>query len=213
MVGKRRIKKLLKKIEALKIWQLVILLVLSLFVVATALRLNNVEMVKRREAVILADKELNLEKAIERLKELRDFTSKHMNTSTTVQLEKIYLDETEKIKQQMNEQASKNYGVEITAKARAVCDPRFQSIGYGIQYSQCFADELAKYNRDSSRIDDKIKFPEASLYINRFSSPIWTPDLMGWMVLFAILIIVLIIIKIVSTIILKIILKRYDPFI
>ena len=83
-MGKHRIKKLLKKIEALKIWQLVILLIMSLFVIATALRLNNVEMVKRREAVISADKELNLEKAIERLKELRDFTSKHMNTSTTV---------------------------------------------------------------------------------------------------------------------------------
>ena len=212
-MGKHRIKKLLKKIEALKIWQLVILLIMSLFVIATALRLNNVEMIKRREAVISADKELNLEKAIERLKELRDFTSKHMNTSTTVQLEKIYLDETEKIKQQMNEQASKNYGVEITAKARAVCDPRFQSIGYGVQYSQCFADELAKYNRDNAKIDDKIKFPEASLYINRFSSPFWTPDLMGWTVVVAILIIILIIFKIITVLILKIILKKYDPFI
>ena len=208
-MGKHRIKKLLKKIEALKIWQLVILLIMSFFVIATALRLNNVEMIRRREAVISADKELNLEKAIDRLKELRDFTSKHMNTSTTVQLEKIYLDETE----QMKEQASKNYGVEITAKARAVCDPRFQSIGYGVQYSQCFADELAKYNRDNAKIDDKIKFPEASLYINRFSSPFWTPDLMGWTVVVAVIIIILIIFKIINVLILKMILKKYDPFI
>ena len=61
MVGKGRIKKRLKQIQSLKNWQLFILLILVIFVNLTALRLNNVGMIRRREAVETADKSGDVE--------------------------------------------------------------------------------------------------------------------------------------------------------
>ena len=61
MVGKGRIKKRLKQIQSLKNWQLFILLILVIFVNLTALRLNNVGMIRRREAVETADKSGDIE--------------------------------------------------------------------------------------------------------------------------------------------------------
>ena len=61
MVGKGKIKKRLKQIQSLKNWQLFILLLLVIFVDLTALRLNNVGMVRRREAVESADKSGDVE--------------------------------------------------------------------------------------------------------------------------------------------------------
>lgn len=55
VANKKQIRSTLKKLGALKTWQLLILLVLALFIAATALRLNNVGMNQRREGVYSAD--------------------------------------------------------------------------------------------------------------------------------------------------------------
>ena len=187
-MDKRRIKKTLKQIEKLKIWQLLILLFLTTFIAATSLRLNNVEMIKRRDAVISADKELNDAKVQERLKELRDYSSAHMNTNVVVQLEKIYERDVQAVVQSATDKANNNPNGNIYKKAAEVCDPQFS--GYSLGYQNCMMAEISKYASSENPVD-KINFPESRLYVFRFSSPLWTPDLTGWTIAAAIVIIFL----------------------
>lgn len=210
MVDKRKIKKTLKRIEKLKIWQLLILLFLTTFIAATSLRLNNVEMVKRRDAVISADKELNDSKVQERLKELRDYSSAHMNTDVVVQLEKIYERDVQAAIQAATDKANNNPNGNIYKKASEVCDPQFS--GYSLGYQNCMMAEISKYSSSENPVDE-INYPESRLYVFRFSSPFWTPDLTGWTIVVAIIIAFLIVIKIIFTLILRFMLKKHKPFI
>ena len=89
MVGKGKIKKRFKQIQSLKNWQLFILLLLVIFVDLTALRLNNVGMVRRREAVEVADKAGDVEAARKATIELANYVYNHMNSGGVV-----YSDET-----------------------------------------------------------------------------------------------------------------------
>ena len=57
MADKRGTRRAIRRLEEIKTWQLVILLVMASFVSATFLRLNNIGMIERRDAVINADKE------------------------------------------------------------------------------------------------------------------------------------------------------------
>ena len=59
MVDKRIARRSIRRLERIKTWQLLILFVLVCFVAATFLRINNVGMVQRRNAVAIADKSGN----------------------------------------------------------------------------------------------------------------------------------------------------------
>ena len=210
VVDRRKIKKTLKRISALKTWQLLVLLVLVIFVAATALRLNSVEMGKRRDAVISADKDQDEAKAGERLKELSDFVSHHMNTTTEVLLVEIYKRDAQKIITDANEKANHNPNGNIYKRTAEVCDPI--NTGYNQAYFTCLYNELQKYSSDDY-VATSVKFPDSSLYTHRFSSPLWTPDLAGWTILTSIIIVILIVAKLIFTLILNLILKKHKPFI
>lgn len=209
-MDKSRIRKNLKRIQALKVWQLLILLVLTIFVAMTAIRMNNVEMIKRRTAVISADQELDDKKVQERLKELRDFSSAHMNANAVVQLEKIYARDIQQATQRATEKANSNPNGNIYKRASDICDPQFP--GYSRGYQDCMMAEITKFSSGENPVDS-IDFPEARLYVSRFTSPLWTPDLAGWTVLVAILIVFLIISKIIFEVILRLILRKHKTFI
>lgn len=94
-----------KKIQNLSAWQLVVLLALMTVVVATLLRINNVRMLERKEAVLAADRGGDLGMVTERLHDLQEYALKHMNASTgQVFLENAYR---QKINQLIND-AKKN---------------------------------------------------------------------------------------------------------
>jgi len=57
MADKRGTRQAIRRLEEIKTWQLVILLVMASFISATFLRLNNIGMIERRDAVINTDKE------------------------------------------------------------------------------------------------------------------------------------------------------------
>lgn len=61
----------LKRLQQVKTWQLVLVLVLILFVTATFLRLNNIGMIQRRDAVLSADKQGNEDVLRNRLYDLQ----------------------------------------------------------------------------------------------------------------------------------------------
>ena len=79
MADKRGARRAIRRLEEIKTWQLVILLVMASFVSATFLRLNNIGMIERRDAVINADKEGD-EGALERrVYDLQRYVVAHMN--------------------------------------------------------------------------------------------------------------------------------------
>jgi len=67
LIDKRKVKSKLNSLQRLKTWQLLILLIFMSFIAATFLRLNNVGMIERREAVISADQKGDEEIIINRL--------------------------------------------------------------------------------------------------------------------------------------------------
>ena len=91
MADKRRIQRTVKVVEKVKTWQLVILLLMAGFVAATFLRLNNIGMIERRDAVWAADKTGDVGKVQDRLYDLQRYVASHMNTDPgRVQLDHAY---------------------------------------------------------------------------------------------------------------------------
>lgn len=206
MADKGQIKKSIKELQRVKTWQLLLLLIIMAFVAATFLRLNNIGMVQRREAVIHADEAGNQDSIIERLSDLQRYVSGHMNASLGqgVYLEKSY-------NRDLQEWQSKAYGDSnpngnIYKKAQEVCAPQFSSYSYA--YLQCTTNELAKYPAASDPATDTSR-PRQEAYIHNFTSPVWSPDFAGWSVLVCGVILIMIIVRILSVAVLQLLLKQH----
>ena len=210
-MNKKQIRTTLKKISMLKTWQLIILLILVLFIAATALRLNNVGMDQRREGVYSADEAGDEDIIHQRLLSLREYSSSHMNANTGAFVLKNQYDRDSQralADAQNKSEESESPNGNIYKKAAEVCDPQIS--GYSQAYMQCFMNELNKYP-ESGAVSDSVVLPTAELYQYDFASPIWTPDIAGWTVLLAIIISVVIITKITLTVVLSMFLKRRAP--
>lgn len=206
MADNSRVKQGIKDLQRVKTWQLIILLIIVGFVAATFLRLNNIGMVQRREAVISADKEGNDEVVINRLYDLQRYVAKHMNTDLGrgVYLENAYNRDLQEWQESQYGDANPNGN--IYKKAQEVCAPQFSTYSYA--YLQCTTNELAKYPAAADPADGSGK-PRQETYIHAFSSPVWSPDFAGWAVLVCGVIVLLIIIRLVSALVLQLMLRRH----
>ncbi len=204
MTNTRSVKQSIKRIKRVKTWHLVAVLLLMLFVSATFLRLNNIGMVQRREAVIAADQQGDDQAVENRLYDLRQYVMKHMNTNgSSVYLAERYNRDKANLVQQAVNANNSNKDV-INKKVDDICKPQYS--GYNQGYVSCFAREYAKYAPGSDPIST-IKMPDPELYRADFASPLWSPDFAGFSVLACVVLIVVIIMRIISIIVLKIILK------
>ena len=181
-------------------------LILVGFVAATFLRLNNIGMVQRRTAVIAADKEGNETTTIQRLYDLQQYVSAHMNTDLGkgVYLESTYQRDSQAALNQASGEQNPNGN--IYKKAQEVCAPRFSH--YSTAYLQCTTSELAKYPASSNLIG-AVKLPSASAYLHDYESPIWSPDFAGWSLVACGVLVVMIIARLISLGILKLMLHRH----
>lgn len=206
MADKQQVRRGIKDLQRVKTWQLLIILVLASFISATFLRLNNIGMVERRTAVINADSDGNQDQIIQRLYDLQQYVSSHMNTDMGkgVYLEASYKRDSQKILDAASAQQNNNGN--IYKKAQEVCAPKFSS--YSAAYLQCTTSELAKYPAGSDLIS-AVKLPSADSYLHDFVSPVWSPDFAGWSVLVCIVIALLIVGRLVSLGILKLLLSRH----
>ena len=206
VADKSRIKQDIQNLQRVKTWQLVILLIIVGFVAATFLRLNNIGMVQRREAVINADKEGDSEDTLNRLYDLQRYVAAHMNTDLGrgVFLEHSYSRDTQAW--QESQYGDGNPNGNIYKKAQEVCAPQFNS--YSRAYLLCTTNELAKYPAAADPASDTSK-PRQEAYIHSFASPAWSPDFAGWSVLVFGVILMLIIIRIISIGILQLLLRRH----
>jgi hypothetical protein len=205
VADKGRIKHNINELQRVKTWQLIVLLVIVGFVAATFLRLNNIGMVQRREAVINADKAGDEQATIQRLLDLQQFVSAHMNTDLGrgVYLENGYNRDLQNW--QTTQYGDSNPNGNIYKKAQEVCAPQFRSYSYA--YLQCTTNELAKYPAAKDPATDTSK-PRQEAYIHAYSSPLWSPDFAGWSLVACAVIIMLILIRLISLGVLQIMLKR-----
>lgn len=182
MSDTRDTKRAIKRLEQVKTWQLVVLLVLSMFVSATLLRLNSVGMVERRESVYAADKAADNEEVRDRLYDLQRYASSHMNASTgDVYLDKKYQRDVEQIVRETEtaNQESGDRSAELLYQAYAICRDRFP--GYSSAYTQCVGAEQDKLPENAIGVT-RAEFPPVALYKHSYISPVWSPDFAGWSV-------------------------------
>jgi hypothetical protein len=193
-------------LQRVKTWQLLILLILALFISATFLRLNNIGMVERRNAVISADETGTQEDIIKRLYDLQQYVSSHMNTDMGkgVYLEGSYKRDSQKVLDAAASQQNENGN--IYKKAQEVCAPKFSS--YSAAYLQCTTSELAKYPAATDLIS-AAKLPTADTYLHDFVSPVWSPDFAGWSIVVCAVLALMIVVRIVSLGVLKLLLRRH----
>ncbi len=206
MADKRQLKYDLRRLQQVKTWQLVVLLVLAGFIAATFLRLNNIGMVQRREAVLEADKSDNITVTQNRLYDLQRYVAAHMNTD----MKKIYLEnQYKRDSQKVIDAASgdSNPNGNVFKKAQEVCAPRYAHLGsYSQAYQQCVVTELSNFSpaSDPTQI---VKLPNTDQYGFSFVSPVWSPDFAGFSVLVCVLIAVIIVVRLGAYVVLKLILK------
>lgn len=199
-----QISKTVRKLEHIKTWQLLLLLVIFLFVSATFLRLNKVGVNARMQAVVSADEAGNSESIQERLFDLQRYAAAHMNA----QPEDIYLTKQyERDVQFAVEEAREASDTRNTIFKQADDTCRPQYTGYTQAYVQCVAAEQAKFPASDDPAGS-VKLPNPAGYRHSFTSPLWSPDFAGWSVLVSIGILLLIITRLITNLLLRVILKR-----
>ena len=182
MADKRSVKRNLWRLDHVKTWQLIVIFLLFAFVSATLLRLNNVGMVERRDAVDQADAAGDTYLAADRLYDLQRYSAEHMNADTgDIYLDNLYtlkVEELTKEAEAANAESSQK-SAEILRAAYETCKNRYP--GYSSAYTLCVGEEQKKIPDNSIGVTT-VQFPSPSLYRHSFISPVWSPDYAGWFI-------------------------------
>ncbi|HUC96380.1 MAG TPA: hypothetical protein VMR16_01815 [Candidatus Saccharimonadales bacterium] len=205
MVNKKQVHHGLNRLQQIKTWQLVIILILAGFVSATFLRLNNIGMVERRTAVYAADKVGDNAVTQNRLYDLQRYVSTHMNTAMGggVFLSATYKRDAQALYEQ--ESATGDPNGNIYVKAQQVCAPQYTS--WSPAYVQCTVNQLAKYPSWND-LNNPVT-PPTGPYTYAYVSPLWSPDFAGWSVLVCVVILIMIIARFIGVVILRMLLRRH----
>lgn len=201
----------LKRLRQIKTWQLVLILTLLLFVAATFLRLNNIGMVQRRDAVMSADKEGDDGVLQNRLYDLQRHAAAHMNADTGVMyMQESYnrAAESAKAEAESEVQSGSNVYKEIEDK---VCGPQARANGWrwpDARYIACQRAELAKYP-EADQGSGEVTLPNAELFRHNFISPTWSPDFAGFSVIACLLVTLVIFARLAGIVVLRILLYRH----
>lgn len=204
MADRRTIRQNIKRLQAVRTWQLCIILILTVVVAATFLRMNNTGMVARRNAVTAADKSGDQAAITNRIYDLQKYSASHMNASTGV----LYLQEQYNRDTKRALEASSSTSSDMAranAEAEAVCHPQFY--GYSTAYLRCFVDELAKHPAASKLPEASL--PNPALYRYNVISPVWSADFAGFSVVACVVIALVILARLISLTVLRILLKRH----
>lgn len=206
VADKRRVRRSIKQLQRIKTWQLIIILILASFLAATFLRLNNIGMVERRNAVLAADDAGSSDNTITRLYDLQRYVSAHMNTDMGKGLYLVASYKRDVQAAYTKASSETNPNGNIYEKAQQVCTPQFTR--WSEAYVQCTTSQLAKYPAATNLVD-AVNLPHADSYLHVYISPLWSPDFAGWSVLVCIALILMIIARAVSLIILRIVLHHH----
>lgn len=208
----RQLRRGIRRLERVKTWQLVVLLVMVGFVAATFLRLNNIGMIERRAAVEAADREgdrVNLEA---RLYDLQRYVSSHMNADPgRIALDQTYQRDNQRHKDDYAKRIAGRPESDVFQQAEAVCGPQARAQGWrwpDIRYAQCMDAELAKHPAGVA-VSQQFRPLPPEPYYQTFSSPLWSPDFAGWSVLLTGVIAGLIVLRLATSALLRLLLYRH----
>jgi hypothetical protein len=207
VADRRQVRRSIRQLQHVKTWQLFIVLILCIFVSATFLRLNNIGMEQRRDAVLQADKDGDLNVIQARLYDLQRYVTSHMNADMgTIYLENTYKRDTQGAIDSASNGDNPNGNVFL--KAQQVCAPKYANLGhYSLAYQQCVINQLNSYP-SGSQLTSSLQLPKAEGYSHSYVSPLWTPDFAGFSVLACILILLMIIGRFLGILILRAILRH-----
>jgi hypothetical protein len=170
-------RKLLKRIWQSPLWIFLILTLLSGSLSVVALRHDNQEMIKLRNALYAADK--NNGNVNVGLNNLRDYVYSHMNTNLSsggntikppIQLKYTYDRLLAAQQQQLDSTNSQLY-----TQAENYCQAQDPTDFYGYYRVPCVQNYLSTHSLSAA-----ISAVPVALYEFDFVSPAWSPDLAGW---------------------------------
>ncbi len=193
---KKTVKSVLKRLEIVNPWYLLILALIFGAISTYALRQNNITMIKLRNDVFTADKQNGDIEGT--LRKLREFVYAHMNTDLStstgvkppIQLKYRY----ERLLQQQNDGIN-TANSQLYTDAQSYCEKNFPQSFYGAGRLPCIRDYLSKHGVATQVSTAPPTIPD-SLYKFDFVSPTWTPDLAGWTLLIAAILTILFIVRI-----------------
>ncbi len=203
-------RRILRKVRRLKTWQLIIILFLGVILSATLLRLNNLQMVERRTAVIAADEKGDPEAIRSAVIELQRYVTGHMNTSlgNGFFLSRTYERDRDAALAAANQSTNPNSAV--YQQASIDCRSRFHGgrESFRNDYVQCVIERVSAMSPQTD-VEQTLALPKADAYKINFSSPFWSPDLAGLAVAFCVLVTLVILGRALLTLGLRMLLRRH----
>ncbi len=204
---RERLRRRLKRLTAVKTWQLAVLLLLSVLVSATFLRLNSLAMSELRRAVIVADEKGDSAAIHKAIDALGAHVTSHMNTSLG---DGFYLTASYERAREAAVQAAAdtaNPDSALYQQASVQCQSASARAAHGGLYVPCVLAKVKELGSSSTLVSE-LQLPRSELYKVNFVSPLWSLDAAGISVAISALILLIIIGRITGVIILKILLKR-----
>ena len=201
----------LRALRRAKTWQLIVILIPLLFVSATFLRLNNLGMVERRDAVKAADKKGDTEAIKTKLTDLQHYVSTHMNASLDkgIVLEDSYKrDRAAAIEAATNATNASNPSSSVYQQASVECRERFQGgvASFRNDYVQCVVARVQSLGQGQAASAD-LKLPVVGNYRYNFSSPLFSFDFAGISILICGLLVGVIVFRLLAIFLLQTVLK------
>ena len=192
-------RRILRFLKHIKTWQLLAILLLFIMLAAIFLRLNNLGMMDRRDALIEADKTGDITQVQEAARNLQNYVAHHMNTATgKVALQTLYEQAYNKVIE-----ANKTPEVENGDYQGAMVKCRQMYPRGGQNWAKCVADTVGV---SEWTVPDE-PFPSPDAYYVSYVPARLSFDLTGISVLICGILIITIILRLIFLIILKIILK------
>ncbi|HEX9679436.1 MAG TPA: hypothetical protein VGA08_02335 [Candidatus Saccharimonadales bacterium] len=174
-MNKRRLHHYWRYIRELRTWHIIILLIASSLLSIWALRLNSQELEPFLRRVIAADQNnQGIDKA---LRDLGNYITNHMNTMVDEPIQLAY--SYDRDTQAILDRAEGSANGDIYKKAQVECeDP---SVLLSVR-ALCIQDYVTKHAKPGQS-PQAIKFPDKALYTYSFISPMWSPDMAGFLIL------------------------------
>ena len=228
MGGKKanRVRKTLREsFQAVRTWQLIIILIPLIFFTATLLRFDHLRMVELRQEVLDADLIGESDEEIaEKLNNLKEFVYSHtvINVVESNGIQSIifgtgpfYLEQQYiRAANAAIEEASSglvddsNPNGNIYAAVAAICQPQAIANGWAWSdqgYLDCWTSELAKYP-ETDITDNTLtaNIPSTSLYRHNYASPIISGTPAGFAIIACVILMLIILVRIIIWLVLKI---------
>ena len=213
--------------KSVKAWHLAVILVPLLFLAATFLRLDHIEMTRLRNIVEETDASGDDVRTAATVDELKKFVFTHtviniseQNGKTQVYfgtgpfyLANQYYRKAAAIlaEAEANVGDDSNPNGNVYAAAMAVCKPQAIANGWvwnSPGYIACMTSEIDRYPTSESIAETiKVELPSPALYRFEFVSPIWTPTASGFTILLCFIILIWLILKFFFWLVIKIAIK------